>query len=138
MEKLAEELKQEEGLVLKVYRCSKGFLTMGYGHRCEEGDPISLDAAEALLKFDIARTVSSFYRIPHHRTRNLNENRRRVICQMIFQLGLNGTLGFRRMWLAIERGDFDAAADEMLDSAWYRRDTPARAMRLSQIMRHGG
>lgn len=136
MEKLIEDLKREEGLRLEVYIDTKGYPTVGYGCRVAVGDKINTDVAEALFSFRLARVVNDFYKIPHELTRWLNTPRRRVICQMIYQLGLRGTLGFVKMWKAIKNQDFDTAAAEMLDSVW-ARETSGRVYRLAQVMKEG-
>jgi hypothetical protein len=46
-------------------------------------------------------------------------------------------LGFRKFCAAMAAGDYETAADEMLDSKWARTDTPARAMRESVTLRRG-
>ncbi len=38
------------------------------------------------------------------------------------------------MWTALENGQYDLAATEMLDSRWARQ-TPARAERHAEVMR---
>ena len=58
------------------------------------------------------------------------------------RIGLAGGCGSRgcdhaRVLTALERGDYEAAAREMLDSKWGKRDTPARAGRLAERMRRG-
>ena len=55
---------------------------------------------------------------------------------MAFNLGVGGLFKFRRMITALERGDFDAAANEMVDSAWYWQ-VGRRAQRLTKMMRTG-
>ena len=67
----------------------------------------------------------------------LTDDRRRVLANMGYQLGVGGLMGFKRMLAALERGDYEAAAREMLDSKWAKRDTPARAGRLAERMRRG-
>lgn len=57
-----------------------------------------------------------------------------VLVEMCFQLGWTGCHNFSRMWIALRRGEFKAAADEMLDSKWATQ-TPARALELSNIIR---
>ena len=52
---------------------------------------------------------------------------------MAFQLGLKGVLNFSRMWEALKRHDYVAAADEMLDSRWAEQ-TPSRAEALAKIV----
>ena len=136
MHQLAEDLKREEGLRLDVYLDTEGWPTVGYGCRVAVGDKINLETAEALFRYKLAGVVNDFNRIPRGMTLPLNDVRRRVICQMIYQMGLAGTLGFRRMWAAIERVDFEAAAAEMLDSRWAKQ-TPNRAFRLARVMKEG-
>lgn len=136
MDQLCEDIKMDEGLRLEVYVCPGGYPTVGYGHRVALGDPINQEAAEAILRFDIARVASDFAKIPKHYRDALSTTRRRVICNMIFNLGLRGVLGFNLMWGAILRGDFDRAADEMLDSRWARQ-VGQRARRLADQMRRG-
>ena len=48
-----------------------------------------------------------------------------------------GLSGFGRMLAAMERGDYDTAAKEMLDSKWAKQDSPARARRLAKVMVRG-
>jgi lysozyme len=138
MQKLVDDLKQEEGLRLAVYLDHLGHPTVGYGCRVQVGDKINMKTAEALFAYRLSSVISDFYRIPRSRTKHLNETRRRVICKMIYQMGLTGTLAFKRMWAAIERDDFDTAADEILDSTFARDPkTAARAGRLAEEMRKG-
>ena len=60
---------------------------------------------------------------------------------MVFQMGLGGVQGFVQMRIALNEDppDFAKAADEMLDSEWYRNrhggGTPARAKAESDRMR---
>ena len=54
---------------------------------------------------------------------------------MIYQLGFHETSEFKNTLAAIKKGDFSTAADEMLDSKWFKVDTPERAYRESEIMR---
>ena len=136
MDQLYEDIKRDEGLRLQVYRCPGGFPTVGYGHRVAIGDPISQEAADTLLRFDLARVVELFARLPQAYRCALDPCRRRVVCNMLFNLGLGGALNFRRMWEAILAGDFDRAAAEMLDSKWARQ-VGQRARRLADQMRRG-
>mgnify|MGYP001026367363 CR=1 FL=1 len=136
MERLIRELKEEEGLRLDVYLDTKGFPTVGYGCRIAVGDKINLETAEELFKYRLAQVISDFYRIPHALTKHLNDARRRVVCQMIYQMGFSGTMGFTKMWKAVEDRDFDWAAEEILNSK-LACDTPNRAFRYAKIMREG-
>jgi lysozyme len=53
---------------------------------------------------------------------------------MMFNLGLPRFSRFKKMIRAIELGDWQSAADEMIDSKWYQQVT-ARARRLEAAMR---
>ena len=55
---------------------------------------------------------------------------------MSFNLGVPRLKRFMNMWAAIHRRDYNAAADEMLDSKWAEQ-VKGRATRLSNIMRTG-
>lgn len=57
-----------------------------------------------------------------------------VTSHMAYNLGLTGLNNFKKMWAGIENNDYETAADEMLDSKWYRQ-VPARAQKLSDRMR---
>ena len=135
MDDLREKLKQSEGLRLKPYRDSEGYLSIGYG-RCLDAKGISRAEAEILLDADIYHASAQYLKLPWSKVKSLNENRRRVIVEMIFNLGLGGVLNFKRMWAAIERADFDQAADEMLDSKWHKQ-VKGRAIRMADEMRNG-
>jgi lysozyme len=63
--------------------------------------------------------------------------RQDVLVEMAYQLGVRGCRSFKRMWAAVERQDWWAAASEMLDSKWAREDSPRRAVELATRMRSG-
>lgn len=58
-----------------------------------------------------------------------------ILIEMGFQLGVVGLLKFKRTLAAINKGDYEEAADEMLDSKWARQ-VPRRAKRLATRMRN--
>ena len=136
MKKLEEMLKRHEGLRLDVYRDSLGNKTIGYGHLIQGPHLIDKDMAERLLRYDMHLAVDAFFTLPTEIRINLNENRRRVLMNMIFNLGLPKLLGFKKMLKAIENDDYDGAADEMLDSRWAKQ-VRGRAIELADIMRRG-
>ena len=144
---LKDELRRDEGFENHVYDCTRGHATAGYGHNCEAAgyDPawieshraegsISREQAEEWLESDIQRAVeiareccSSFDQ--------LSNSRRRVLCNMAFNMGhkLND---FRRMLAAVEDQDWDKAAEEMLDSLWAEQ-VHDRSKRLAAMMLSG-
>ena len=131
MDLLREQIKRHEGLRLHPYQDSRGVWTIGYGHT----GPITLEAAEVLLNQDIARAVSDFYRMPDWIDK-LDITRKRVLVNMIFNLGLQGLKTFKKMLSALERKDYQTAAIELLDSK-YARQVGSRAEELAKQLLDG-
>lgn len=134
---LAEALLgRHEGRRLRPYLCPSGKLTIGFGRNLTDKG-ITGAEARMLLRGDIR--IAIIHLSNDGRTREiykaLESARQVVLIDMSVNLGFVGLLGFKLMWAALERGDFDVAADEMLDSA-YARQLPARAHRLAGIMRN--
>ncbi len=134
IEALIQQLKRHEGLSLRPYICSAGKLTIGYGRNLEDVG-VSLEEAEDLLRHDVSRALADLESALPWSAR-LNEVRRCVLANMVFNLGVMGLLGFQRMLSSLEDGDFEGAAREMLDSAW-RVQVGDRALELAEQMRSG-
>jgi len=135
METLKERLKREEGFSPVPYRCPAGFWTIGHGHKMHNsGIEISRLVADKILEEDIHLAESQFLSLGLF---DLTRARRDVCIEMIFWHGLKGFLGFKKCITAIERMDWDTAADEMMDSK-SGREYPERMTGLAEIMRHGG
>ena len=134
---IEQELIKDEGLALAPYFDTKGNLTVGVGHKlkCDCG-PITLEYAGKLLADDIKMATDAIRRNISYFS-ELNEERRFVLINMCFQMGISGLLGFKKMLLALENKEYSIAADEMLDSKWARSDSPNRAKRLAKIMKTG-
>jgi lysozyme len=133
IEKLADELKRDEGFRDTVYTCSAGKQTIGYGHNIED-NPIPERVCEVLLHHDIGNALRECERFPWFYV--LDDVRKRVIVNMIFNIGARGVSNFRKMIAALEAGDYDEAATQMIDSKWYRQ-VGDRAERLVAMMRDG-
>lgn len=135
-QKLKAVLIEEEGKSRHAYPDSMGYLTIGVGRLIDErkGGGLSEDEIDYLLTNDIrkAETVARSY--PWYES--LTWERQAVIVMMVFQLGAGGLNNFKKMRAALERKDYEAAAAEMLDSAWHTQ-TPARARRMANIMKTG-
>jgi len=138
MKKLTEQLKRQEGKEPVPYQDSKGHWTVAYGHLMS--NPLSDRAMEMILKDDIGVAIKDFARLPLAFRRNLNEARRRVAINMLFNMGLgdndDGFLSFKKMIQAVKDDDFETAGSEMLDSQW-ARNHKRRASKLTKIMKTG-
>ena len=134
MTDLEREVADDEGFMRIPYRCTSGKLSIGYGTNIQDG--ITREEALLLMRHRLGKVVAALEsRLPFWV--KLTDERRRVMANMGYQLGIGGLMGFKRMLAALERGDYEAAAREMLDSKWAKRDTPARAGRLAERMRLG-
>jgi len=133
-EKLIEELKRDEGVELRPYKCSAGFLTLGVGRNIEERG-ITMDESDYLLANDIqiceeeAARVFKWYD-------TLSDVRQRVILNMVFNLGLTKLLNFKKFLAAMEAEDWEEAGKQMLDSRWAKQ-VGNRADRLEQMIVNG-
>ena len=136
MELLREQIKRHEGYRDKVYLDTEGNPTVGYGHHLYPGSRVSREIAELLLDMDLTDTAAEFLKIHPDKTKRLNVARKRVICDMIFNMGLARVLAFKKMWEAIQAGDWEGAAREMLDSKWAKQ-VKGRAQELAETMRKG-
>lgn len=63
----------------------------------------------------------------------LSENRQLVLIDMCFNLGFNGFLKFKELMLALEGGNWQKAAAEILESE-AAKQCPSRYFKLADIM----
>tara|TARA_R100000781_G_scaffold110309_4_gene75712 strand:+ start:19982 stop:20404 length:423 start_codon:yes stop_codon:yes gene_type:complete len=130
---LRSQLERHEGLRLKPYHDTVGKLTIGYGRNLEDVG-ISRDEADFMLDNDIDQVERQLETVDEYR--ELDPVRQAVIANMAYNLGFVGLMGFKNMWAAIERRDWNSASKEMMRSKWARQ-VGVRAVELSEIMRTG-
>lgn len=138
------DLIRDEGVRLRVYRCTAGHLTIGVGHKLTEREvlqglsEISLEQAGYLLHMDIGIAMNGCASIfGRDRFDAFTEARQRALVNMCFQLGTAGLAKFRKMVDAIMRDDWATARVEALNSKWAREDSPARARRIAYMLERG-
>lgn len=133
-ERLTALLVKHEGLKLKPYKDTVGILTIGVGRNLEERG-ITQEEAMYLLGNDISEVrKQAAETFPWYL--DLNQARRDVVTSMIFNLGLQGFLGFKETIKLIKVRDFLAASKEMLNSKWSSQ-VGGRSYELSEMMRTG-
>ena len=100
---------------------------MKYKNKLEEyKDKINYDVWE-----DVAHVQGiTFNRQPY----NIKEVKQ-IVANMMFNMGRPRLSKFKGMKRGVDAEDWNAAADEMVDSAWYRQVTN-RAERLVERMRN--
>tara|TARA_R110000772_G_scaffold151616_3_gene262394 strand:- start:812 stop:1240 length:429 start_codon:yes stop_codon:yes gene_type:complete len=133
-ESLHASLRLHEGIKLKPYVDTEGYLTIGIGHNLDNG--ITIKQAYLLLEEDIEVSIQELNRF--HPTWNLhNDERQNVLIELMFNLGAPSLNKFKKMWAALEARDYSKAAHEMLDSKWARQVGEGRSTTLSDQMRLG-
>ena len=158
---IEEQLILHEGLRLEVYKCPADYWTVGVGRNLE-GKPltkgeqeyilgcsglepeqviailrecgISKDDALFLLANDIEDAVKDLSNFDWFE--DLDPVRKKVVIDMRYNLGPTRFRGFKKMIAALARGDYKAAAAEMVDSAWYHQ-VGNRSKRLVRMMESG-
>jgi len=142
IDKLREQLKIDEGCVYELYNDHLGYATFGIGHLVTESDPengfdIGTEVSESRVveafEQDV-QTVLSDCAILYPDFDELPEEAQQVIANMMFNMGRPRLSGFKGMKRGVDSRDWNAAADEMVDSAWYRQVTN-RADRLVERIR---
>ena len=142
IEQIKEDLVKHEGYVTEIYLCSEGYPTFGIGHMVTEDDmehtwPVGTPVTdERILQVfhddcNAACTDASalFLNFSSH-----PENVQRVLVNMAFNLGRSRLGKFKNMITAVNEGNYSKAADEMVDSKWYRQ-VKTRGVELVEIMR---
>lgn len=99
------------------YRCPAGKLTIGVGRNLDAKGISTLEAM-MMLANDINATLDGLIEAFPWWER-LDDARSRVLISMAFNLGIDGLRKFRRFLSALEAGDYERAAAEMRNSAWY-------------------
>jgi lysozyme len=128
-------IAREEGFRARPYRCTEGYLTVGYGLNLDAG---ITEPEAALILGHRVRRLQDEVAVALPWWGRLDEVRRGCLVAMAYQLkgGVQGLLKCRATLAAVQRGDWDAAARQMLRSRWAQQ-TPARARRTAEAMRTG-
>lgn len=135
-ETLKEMLIRHEALRFYPYKDSVGKVTIGVGRNL---DDVGINEQEAMLmlKNDIDRAIEDVLKwIPSNIYYTINDARKMVIVNMMFNMGLTSMKGFKKMRAALMQFDYMEAARQMKDSKWYRQ-VGIRGAELVQIMRDG-
>jgi len=134
MNKLIEQLKIHEGMKLKPYKCTAGKLTIGIGRNLEDVG-ISEDEANMLLRHDIQEaTEQLLHAFPW--MGEFNDARISAMINFTFNVGIGTVKKFENTLSYMQSGDWDKAADEMMDSRWARQ-VGNRAIEVTDQIRTG-
>ena len=137
IEKLREEIAADEGEVHEIYLDHLGLATFGIGHLVRDDDPesglpvgtpVDNDRVVEAFESDIETVLSDCNKL-YPDFNDLPEEAQRVIANMMFNMGRPRLSKFKGMKSGVDARDWNRAADEMVDSRWYRQVTK-RADRL--------
>ena len=142
IDELREQLKVDEGVKFEIYLDHLDLPTFGIGHLVRDDDPergepvgtlVSEDRVNECFDNDVEIVLSDcetlypdYYDLP--------EEVQLIIANMMFNMGRPRLSQFKGMKRGVDGRDWDAAADEMVDSKWYYQVTN-RAERLVERMR---
>ena len=142
IEQLRRELEVDEGVKYEIYKDHLGYPTFGIGHLVidsdpeygqEIGTPVSEDRVIEAFDNDVQIVLSDCERL-YNDFNVLPEEVQLIIANMMFNMGRPRLSKFKGMKAGVDAQDWNKAADEMVDSAWYRQ-VPKRAGRLVKRMR---
>ena len=142
VDKLRKQLEIDEGVVHEIYLDHLGYATFGIGHLVRDTDPengwevgTAISEARCIEAFesDIVGVLSDC-EILYPDFGDLPEEAQQIIANMMFNLGRPRLSKFKGMKAGVDARDWERAADEMVDSSWYRQVTN-RAARLVVRMR---
>ena len=142
IEQLREQLEIDEGVKYEIYNDHLGYATFGVGHLVIESDPehgmdIGTPISESRVIEAFEQDCENVLRdciILYEDFSSLPEEAQQVIANMMFNMGRPRLSKFMGMKRGVVARDWNAAADEMVDSAWYRQVTN-RADRLVERIR---
>jgi len=142
IDQLRKELEVDEGVKYEIYNDHLGYPTFGIGHLVidtdpeygqEVGTPVSEDRVAEAFDKDVT-TVIADCEVLYPDFDELPEECQLIIANMMFNMGRPRLKQFKGMKRGVDSRDWNAAADEMIDSNWYRQ-VPNRAGRLVKRMR---
>lgn len=135
--KLMSELRRDESFVSHGYTDHLGYLTIGIGRLIDQRKGGGITEAEAL--YLLGNDVQKVYAQLHNTLPwfgKLSDALQRALCNMAFQMGIDGLLGFKNTLDMIRIGNYKAAAANARLSKWYSQ-TPERAERVIALILEG-
>ena len=133
---LKEQIAKHEGYEPKVYKCTNGYDTIGYGFAIKDLY-MDKEVADLILDQKINKLLKRISADEDWGDWFLEKPQaiQEVLINMIYQIGFSGVKRFRKTIQYIKDDNFLMAAEEMLDSKWAKSDSPNRAKELSEIVK---
>jgi len=133
LSEVKDRIRDHEGFSIKPYVDTLGYTTGGVGHKIlpSEEIPTTEKGWLKLYDQDFEKAVAAADEITPD---DIHPTAFGIITEMIFQLGKQGCMNFKKMHKAIAEKDHVEASMQMLDSKW-RTQTKARCESLAELMR---
>ena len=143
LEKLRKQLEIDEGVKYEIYLDHLGYPTFGIGHLVipsdiEYREDVGTRVSEERVRECFDKDVESVLRdctLLYKDFDELPEEAKQIIANMMFNMGYTRLSKFKGMKRGVDTRDWNKAADEMVDSRWYKQVTN-RANRLVERMRN--
>ena len=143
LEKLRKQLEIDEGVKYEIYLDHLGYPTFGIGHLVipsdkEYREDVGTRVSEERVRECFDKDVESVLRdctLLYKDFDELPEEAKQIIANMMFNMGYTRLSKFKGMKKGVDARDWNKAADEMVDSRWYKQVTN-RANRLVERMRN--
>ena len=133
---LKEQIAKHEGYEPKVYKCTNGYDTIGYGFAIKDLY-MEKEVADLIIDQKINKILKRISADEDWGDWFLEKPQaiQEVLINMIYQIGFSGVKRFRKTIQYIKDDNFLMASEEMLDSKWAKSDSPNRAKELSEIVK---
>ena len=129
LQDIVEDIKKHEGFRSKVYECTEGYDTIGYGFAIKD---LTMDEDVAtLILMKKLHTLLQRIIVAFPWFKDVDETAKKVVINMCYQLGIRGFSKFKKTIYYLETEQYEEASIEMLDSLWAKQ-TPNRAKELSE------
>lgn len=129
-------IKKNEGFSSRSYKDQLGNYTIGYGHLIRKKEivlykkKIKISFFQNLFENDFKTALDDYNK--HFRKYSFSQNIKELIVEMIFQMGIQNVLSFKKTLRHIRKNNKFLAALEMMDSIWYKQ-TP---LRVENLIKH--
>lgn len=134
-DRIREHLILDEGIRLKPYKDSVGKLTIGVGRNLTDVG-ISRLEAKALLEHDIDKAIAALVS-GYPWFEDQDPARQIVLVELMFNIGPLSFSRFVNTLAAFERKDYQAAADGLMKSKWFRQVQKSRSGRMIRMVLTG-
>jgi len=139
---IMEMIKQHEGVRLKPYKDTKGLWTIGVGHLIGDGKSLppewdrqfTMEEVDKLFAQDFAEHKKWAEKSPGWD--KANPKGQGALIDLAFNMGGGWFKKFKNASSKLASGDFKGAADELIDSEWYKQ-VKGRAVTIVNLIRDG-